>query len=109
MSADEVKPTRGPWRVGAPPEKVCTNYGGGDDVTRNGWGKTIVTCKRSSWMSEGEEFANARLIAAAPELLEALKELLELTDDPNNDADPEESTFSFARSVVAKAEGRSNA
>lgn len=49
--------------------------------------------------------ANARLIAAAPELLQALKELLDLTDDPQNDADPEESTFAFARSVIAKAGG----
>lgn len=48
---------------------------------------------------------NARLIAAAPELLQALRELVELVDDPANDADPEESAISFAKSIIAKAEG----
>lgn len=68
------KYTPGPWKVCAPPDKVCTNYGGDKDVAKGGWGKVIVTCRRSSWMSEGEEFANAQLISAAPDLLDALKD-----------------------------------
>lgn len=48
----------------------------------------------------------ARELNVFPELLKALKELLALTEDPDSDADPEESAFAFARSVIAKAEGR---
>ncbi len=48
--------------------------------------------------------ANAHLIASAPELLTALKELLRITDDPARGAkgDP----FDVARAVIAKAESR---
>lgn len=49
--------------------------------------------------------ANAHLIAAAPELYEALEQLLAITDDPDNDADECESVFPFARRVLAKARG----
>jgi len=48
----------------------------------------------------GEAIANAKLIAAAPELLEAVKKCLEIVetgDLPNWD---------WVRSIVAKAEGR---
>lgn len=108
MTTDTVKHTPGPWRVGAPPDKVCTNYGGEADIAKGGWGKVIVTCKRSSWMGEGEGFANAQLIAAAPELLEALKELADyhsadLTSDFGNEA----GRMRNALAAIAKAEGRS--
>ena len=43
------------------------------------------------------EYADARLIAAAPDLLLALKELLEGSND---------TTRELARSAIAKAEGR---
>lgn len=56
---------------------------------------------RSPWRgSEGEEFeANARLIAAAPELLGALKGVLAIADRKTKE-------FDAARAVIAKAEGR---
>lgn len=53
--------------------------------------------------------ANARLIAAAPELLEACRELLDLTSDlhePDGSPDPEvERINRAARAAIAKAEG----
>lgn len=57
-----------------------------------------------NWFDEEESEANARLIAAAPELLEALKALV------NNCADYEPwqrpcLTFDNARAAIAKAEG----
>lgn len=71
-------------------------------------GYTYGGCRlkeNNSKTDDNEIQANISLIASAPDLLEALKELLELTDDPSNDADPEESVFAFARSVIAKAQG----
>jgi len=52
-----------------------------------------------------EQDANAHLIAAAPELLTALRGLIGLHDDPT----PYDSatTISAARVAIAKAEGRS--
>jgi len=69
----------------------------------------MLPCKEPSDYSAEcaviEESANARLIAAAPELLAALKEIAELTSKRQlpltvqiNDA---------ARAAIAKAEGRS--
>ena len=52
-----------------------------------------------------EDFANARLIAAAPDLLAALKALLEysgIIEERCGDAETK-----AARAVIAKAEGRS--
>jgi hypothetical protein len=53
-----------------------------------------------------ELLANARLIAAAPELLEACLRLVGslgvMTEDPDNDGD-----IVFARAAIAKAKGES--
>jgi len=48
-----------------------------------------------------EEWANARLIAAAPELLEALRLLVMLDQSSIDDGD-----WQRARAAIAKAEGR---
>lgn len=81
---NEQKHTRGPWRV----EQGTTLVWGAcnpDDNTTYGMGYPIVECRvspASQWAAtkgpsfdEGE--ANARLIAAAPDLLAALKALAE--------------------------------
>lgn len=47
-----------------------------------------------------EDRANARLISAAPELLEALKEVIKVSDRATVE-------FDAARAAIAKAEGRS--
>jgi hypothetical protein len=62
----------------------------------------------TDWISEPEIAAKelATQLNAYDGLLEALKALLELTDDPHNDAAPEESAFTFARAAIEKAEGR---
>ena len=68
----------------------------------------------SGWREDGEvdichvgngprSLANARLIAAAPELLEALKEIIAAADgDGWNQLD---ASFATARAAIAKAEG----
>jgi hypothetical protein len=56
------------------------------------------------WTMRGNEWkANARLIAAAPELLEALKEIVDAADGAGwEQLDP---SFKKARAAIAKATG----
>lgn len=95
--------TPAPWRV----EDGTTLIWGAcnpDDMTTYGMGYPIVECRITptsyGWAKgpnadEGE--ANARLIAAAPELLEALRNLTEMTGVPYIDA------IEIARAAIAKA------
>jgi len=65
-------------------------------------GKTIATVEPFA----AAEHANARLIAAAPDLLEALEELLAEADNPVGwEGHPHSDTtgFQFARDAVKKA------
>lgn len=64
----------------------------------------IQSCDHIGGISREEAAANARLIAAAPDLLSAAKGLLALLDDGTCTADPEESEISFARAAIAKAQ-----
>ncbi len=105
-----MKHTPGPWHVQSPqparfPGYTIMNEG------NNGYVATVQI------RAQNPANANARLIAAAPELLEALNEVLSWTED---DADlmqrldkPERETWpdtilcrvKFLRDVLAKAEG----
>tara|TARA_R110000851_G_scaffold220626_1_gene373485 strand:+ start:162 stop:440 length:279 start_codon:yes stop_codon:yes gene_type:complete len=88
------KPTRTPWSVGGP------GNGGGstmgvycDDAT----GNRIADCHpQFSTIDRGEARANAVLMAAAPELLAALKAL----DNRGHTA----ATWQAAKEAIAKAE-----
>ena len=62
---------------------------------------TLIACVYSTAFGDDEQsLANAALIAAAPEMYEALRDLLAVK--PNSDA-PE---WVAARAAIAKAEGR---
>jgi hypothetical protein len=66
------KHTAGPWFIGAGDQtRVLKQFTAGRIQN-----ETIAAVKRS-WMTEDEAKANARLIAAAPELLEACKTFAE--------------------------------
>jgi hypothetical protein len=67
----------------------------------------MYAMKSGNYEDDTEGLSNARLIAAAPELLEALKELADLFQDTlTGDYRPDSFTFQPARAAIAKAEGR---
>ena len=59
--------------------------------------RLVADCSDISVRTEGEEQANARLIAAAPELLEALEYLMKHDNSEG---------WSNARAAIAKARGQ---
>ena len=84
--------TPGPWQT----HKDCT-----DIYTSSGFS----ICEFYSLPQNGEELANARLIASAPDLLEALKAMLEKAYKQNwNDGYPAQ--VSAAETAIARATGK---
>lgn len=96
--------TPGPWAI----EKDSK------DIVKVRAYATVATCttaglwdsKRTQVISPEECMANARLIAAAPELLEALEEFYHLIDDAHDG----DRVFTFelaqkAKAAIAKAKG----
>ena len=87
--------TPGPWEAKAPVEHGAHVYG--PHGVTVAWCGTNSTFKRAGYysISMEESGANARLIAAAPELLEALIAMLSNTPDCDH----------VARAAIAKATG----
>jgi hypothetical protein len=84
------KHTPGPWFTDHnDPTRVCKQFRSGRVVNET------IAKTAYAWMTNAERLANARLIAAAPELLEALEVLLN-----NNESLVGEKT---ARAAYAKA------
>ena len=70
-------------------------------------GKNYLICECTGYYSLETTLANARLIAAAPDLLATLRQIgIEATESPNSDANRLELILSLARAAIAKAEGR---
>ena len=95
--------TRGPWISegvvqGRPPDAGCGVIASDDDIKISNPSRGIIAwANRSVNRTNAETLANARLIAAAPDLLKALKDILAPYDDPRD--------YKTARAAVAKAEG----
>ena len=104
---ENVKHTPGPWRVEEDTTLVWGNCSFGDDGTLNEVGKPVAEAQgERGWartgrdrMPEGEREANARLIAAAPDLLEALQYVMSAHGEQLTDA------FAQANAAIAKATG----
>ena len=96
--------TPGPWQTNVD-DFGTSNTGGAYVGVYDDFGKTLahVLC-RDIVGSGGENpyAANARLIAAAPDLLEALEGLLRLHQSHNRETTPEEIAAEYA---IAKAKG----
>ena len=89
-----AKHTPGPWVVR---ESSCGSVGTDSILTALAFGDD-PDCKADDRM-----VANARLIAAAPELLEALKAICDEQDANEGYATP--ATYDAARAAIAKATG----
>jgi hypothetical protein len=80
----------GPW------ELFASQNGAFDITALNG---AVVICHREDWTHRANESrANARLIAAAPDMLAALKRVLAVADRKTEE-------FDAARAAIAKATG----
>lgn len=100
--ADKVGPTPGPWSVGpGNVVKSVTDLPGGGRQTR--WVAQVVHCTP---VVEGEQEANARLIAAAPDMLAALKKLISAYDLAVVRSDVIGFAHEAAVAAIAKAEAR---
>lgn len=88
--------TPGPWK-----QSQCWNSGDWrvNHLDEGLW-KDVAFCYRGA-----ETEANARLIAAAPDLLEALKRLLDYEDDPPQSGTFGAEVFATAYTAIAKAIG----
>jgi hypothetical protein len=86
------KHTPGPW--------VATNCGSHIQVHREGWPRDAWSV--CSFGFQANDKANAKLIAAAPDLLAALKRALSLIEDLPY---PENHMAATIRETISKAEG----
>lgn len=85
--------TSGPWRIVG--DLVCAD-------TPKGQVELATVYRESEYMARLPHEANARLIAAAPDLLEALKDMTWDADGVVNCAPTQERVMA----LIAKAEGR---
>lgn len=94
----EFKGTPGPWSIGY--------YGDGDGIfiagTYGGPDPTYICSVRPDLRSSQSE-SNANLIAAAPDLLEALQLIISYHDDGNCELHSED--VAMARAAISKALG----
>ena len=89
-----VKHTPGPWKIGTPPPNGEQTIG-----TQSG---LMVAVAVTAVNFKQQTIANARLIAAAPDLLDALQSIIEDIDsDFGTDYD-----YNKARAAIAKATGK---
>ena len=101
------KHTKGPWKIGTPPPN-------GEQTIGDARGMMVAVATTGIGMGE-ETKANARLIAAAPELLDALKGIMNIVSEtlgvagyyPDEDyADWDEfPELQAAEAAIAKAKG----
>jgi hypothetical protein len=87
-----VAHTPGPWFVREGPRGRST------DIFSPSRPDTLATTAFHGWNAEEME-ANAQLIAAAPDLLEALKAVIAISDRKHD-------AWDHAKAVIAEAEGK---
>jgi hypothetical protein len=96
------KHTPGPWEV-VPEDRAESRWIIGDEE-----GGSIASCEPAGpWITSAQADANARLIAAAPDLLAVLRDMLLWADTPQQEASPSWiiGACERARAAIAKAGG----
>ncbi len=114
MTADNVKHTPGPWHVD--PKSPEESFFEGVNILRHD-GLAVAVALHNGDIFAPEHEANARLIAAAPELLLTLNELLEAYSKPDErlccdgrdcgcmGSTVHQQAEHYARAAIAKATG----
>jgi len=99
-----TKHTPAPWRYEQ--YKDFTDREGGQiGISANTWGNLCIVYQHCC-KDPQEGMANARLIAAAPDLLEACKRVKSIFDAMFGDCvDDKEGNLEFIKQAIAKAEG----
>ena len=97
--------TKGPWHTGQGNGEGSIFCESGRMRLESGGTTLYPVCAISRGWDEGEDAANAHLIAAAPDLLEALREMAEHWP-PQKPESPAFMAYINAMSAIAKAEGR---
>jgi hypothetical protein len=107
--------TKGPWHTGQGNGEGSIFCESGRMRLESGGTTLYPVCAISRGWDEGEDAANARLIAAAPDLLEALRGLIDQLEAAGIHIPGEDSgqwhgaegiSFSRAIEAITKAEGR---
>lgn len=99
------KHTPGPWKAVQHGEDWWSVLKGAWDISQNGASEPgVVACAKYSAMTPEENEANARLIAAAPEMLEALR----LVRMHGHDGETEDgfSVSYFVDKAIVRVEGK---
>lgn len=91
-----TKYTPGPWKANL--DKALTQVEAADGL--------IVADITEDHPNLAEQYANARLIAAAPEMLEALKVMINHSDAQCNRCDVFHTARNTTLAAISKAEGR---
>lgn len=116
---DQPKWTPGPWVISTATQgyDACTVHGVERQPTEDGLGKTWVYIRPETlirdgefhWPDEQEQLANAHLIAAAPDMAEALANLIarydEVVTTPDCSCGQDDYDVMKARSALSKARG----
>lgn len=96
-----MKHTPGPWTA-----KFGPGAGGGYQGVDGPNGERIALCDEDTRMGVFTREANARLVAAAPDLLAALLHIVNDTPTPGGDAVLTVKGYNMACAAIARAEGR---
>ena len=102
----DAKYTPGPWNIGSsdlPVSRMSIHCKGHKDSCHST--VALMVSRGVIGISHDEEFANARLIAAAPDLLEALKDCVAVMDRELAGLKAIQPELSSARAAIAKATG----
>jgi hypothetical protein len=96
--------TPGPWAA-----ELGRNGSFSIEAERGGIanGLLVLASRNEHPLMADQMHANARLIAAAPELLEALKSLVHSLDESDLIHDDQRQAFNASKAAIAKATGQS--
>jgi hypothetical protein len=100
-----TKHTPAPWEIGRADrgEDAAMVYCNSPDDAYNG--VRVADCNTNLFLSKEQSFINARLIAAAPELLEACEIAADYMHLHSSENTKTKADYSIIRSAIAKARG----